>query len=97
MVMTFGLTNTPTAFMDLMNWVFKPYLDKFVIMFIDDILVYFRTKDEHAEHLRMVLEVLRTKQLYEKFSKYEFWLNKVMFLGHVIFAEAVYVTKLLQL
>ena len=91
LVMPFGLTNAPAAFMDLMNRVFKPYLDTFVIVFIDDILVYSQSKEEHAEHLRIVLQTLRDKQLYAKFSKCEFWLEEVVFLGHVISAEGVYV------
>ena len=91
LVMPFGLTNALAVFMDFMNRVFRPYLDKFVIVFIDDILVYYKSKEEHEGHLRMVLEVLRTEQLYAKFSKCEFWLDKVMFLGHVISAEGVYV------
>ena len=72
LVMSFGLTNTPAAFMDLMNRVFKPFLDRFVIVFIDDILVYSRSKEEHVEHLRIVLQTLREHQLYAKFSKCEF-------------------------
>ncbi|WRX24699.1 Reverse transcriptase domain - like 10 [Theobroma cacao] len=79
LVMPFGLTNAPTAFMDLMNRVFHPYLDKFVIVFIDDILVYSRDNDEHATHLRIVLQTLRERQLYAKFSKCEFWLQEVGF------------------
>ena len=89
--MPFGLTNAPAAFMDLMNRVFKPYLDTFVIVFIDDILVYSQSEEEHAEHLRIVLQTLRDKQLYAKFNKCEFWLEEVVFLGHVISAEGVYV------
>ena len=84
--MSFGLTNAPAAFMDLMNMVFRPYLDRFVIVFIDDILVYCRSKKVHAEHLRTILQTLRQKQLYAKFSKCEFWLDRVVFLGHVISA-----------
>ena len=83
LVMPFGLTNAPAAFMDLMNKVFSPYLDKFVIVFIDDILVYSGSPKEHAEHLRTVLQILRERQLYAKFSKCQFWLDKVAFLGHV--------------
>ena len=75
LVMPFGLTNTPTAFMDLMNRVFGPYLDKFVIVFIDDILVYLNSKEEHAKHLRIVLQTLREHQLYAKFIKCQFWLD----------------------
>ena len=82
--MSFGLTNAPTAFMSLMNRIFKPYLDLFVIVIIDDILVYSKSKKEHEEHLRMVLEMLREKKLYAKFSKCEFWLDSVSFLGHVV-------------
>ena len=77
LVMPFGLTNTPTAFMDLMNRVFQAYLDKFVIVFIDDILIYSRSQEEHAKHLRMVLRTLVEHWLYAKFSKCEFWLQSV--------------------
>ncbi|KAL5546420.1 hypothetical protein UlMin_006107 [Ulmus minor] len=84
LVMPFGLTNAPAAFMDLMNRVFKAYLDKFVIVFIDDILVYSRSQEKHANHLRMVLQTLVEHRLYAKFSKCEFWLQSVQFLGHVI-------------
>jgi hypothetical protein len=82
-VLSFGLTNAPTYFMCLMNKVFIEYLDKFVVVFIDDILVYSKIEEEHGEHLRLVLEKLRTNQLYAKFSKCEFWLTQVAFLGHV--------------
>ena len=88
-VMSFGLTNAPTVFMDLMNNVFRPFLDLFVIVFIDDILVYSRSEAEHADHLRIVLGVLRTRELYAKFSKCEFWLNSVSFLGHVVAADGI--------
>ncbi|WCJ39071.1 Transposon Tf2-6 polyprotein [Euphorbia peplus] len=91
LVMPFGLTNAPAAFMDLMHRVFKPYLDQFVIVFIDDILVYSKSREEHEEHLRLVLQTLRNKQLYAKLSKCEFWLDQVTFLGHVISAEGVFV------
>ncbi|KAL0544055.1 hypothetical protein IC582_019166 [Cucumis melo] len=83
-VMSFGLTNAPTVFMDLMNRVFKEFLDTFVIVFIDDILTYSKTEAEHEEHLRMVLQTLRDNKLYAKFSKSEFWLMEVSFLGHVV-------------
>nr|GFB85127.1 putative reverse transcriptase domain-containing protein [Tanacetum cinerariifolium] len=82
--MPFGLTNAPTVFMDLMNRVYKPCLDKFMIVFIDDILVYSKDEKEHEEHLRQILELLKKEELYVKFSKYEFWIPKVQFLGHVI-------------
>ena len=88
-VMSFGLTNAPAAFMDLMNRVFRPYLDHFVIVFIDDILVYSRNLKQHAKHLKMVLQMLREAQLYAKLSKCEFWLDKVGFLGHVVSVEGV--------
>ena len=86
LMMSFGLTNTPTAFMVLMNQVFQPYLDKFVIVSIDDILIYSKSKQEHKQHLRIVLQTLRKNQLYAKLSKCEFWLDRVNFLGHVISA-----------
>ena len=89
LVMPFGLTNDPAAFMDLMNRVFGPYLDKFVIVFIDDILVYSSSKEEHAEHLRIILQTLREQQLYAKFIKCQFWLDRVAFLGHVVSAEGI--------
>ncbi|KAL0543974.1 hypothetical protein IC582_019084 [Cucumis melo] len=88
-VMSFGLTNAPAVFMDLMNRVFKDFLDSFVIVFIDDILIYSKTEAEHEEHLRQVLETLRANRLYAKFSKCEFWLKKVSFLGHVVSSEGV--------
>ncbi|GJV10943.1 putative reverse transcriptase domain-containing protein [Tanacetum coccineum] len=90
-VMPFGLTNAPAVFMDLMNRVCKPYLDKFVIMFKDDILIYFKSKQEHEEHLKQILELLKKEELNAKFSKCEFWLPKVQFLGHVIYSECIHV------
>ncbi|KAH0650155.1 hypothetical protein KY284_030067 [Solanum tuberosum] len=84
LVMYFGLTNSLAVFMDLMNSILRPYLDLLVIVFIDDILVYSRSKAEHAEHLRAVLQVLRDRELYVKFSKCEFWLDSVAFLGHIV-------------
>ena len=82
--MPFGLTNAPAYFVDLMNRVFRDQLNKFVLMFVDDILVYSRTEEEHKEHLRIVLEVLRKRQLKAKFSKCHFWRREVRFLGHVV-------------
>jgi hypothetical protein len=82
--MSFGLTNAPAYFMYLMNKVFMEYLDRFVVVFIDDILIFSKTREEREEHLRLVLEKLRSNQLYAKFSKCEFWLTEVAFLGHVI-------------
>ncbi|GJW56061.1 hypothetical protein Tco_0102792 [Tanacetum coccineum] len=90
-VMPFGLTNAPAIFMDLMNRVCKPYLDKFVIVFIDDILIYSKTKEDHEVHLGLVLELLRKEKLYAKFSKCEFWLQEVHFLGHVVNQNGIYV------
>ncbi|GJZ23716.1 putative reverse transcriptase domain-containing protein [Tanacetum coccineum] len=90
-VMPFGLTNAPAVFMDLMNRVCKPYLDKFVIVFIDDILIYSKSKQDHEEHLKLILELLKKEQLYAKFSKCEFWIPKVQFLGHVIDSQGIHV------
>nr|GEX58544.1 hypothetical protein [Tanacetum cinerariifolium] len=89
LVMPFGLTNAPAVFMDLMNHIFHEYLDKFVIVFIDDILVYSKMKEEHEEHLRIVLGTLRQGKLYTKFSKYEFWLGQLAFLGHILSADGI--------
>ena len=88
--MPFGLTNAPTAFMDLMNKMFHPYLDKFVIIFIDDILVYLRNEKEHVFHLWIVLQTLRDHQLYVKFSKCELYLNEVVFLKHVVSGNGIF-------
>ncbi|GJZ93193.1 putative reverse transcriptase domain-containing protein [Tanacetum coccineum] len=90
-VMPFGLTNAPAVFMDLMNRVCKLYLDKFVIVFIDDILIYSKNKEEHGEHLKTILNLLRSEKLYAKFSKCDFWLDSVQFLGHVIDSSGVHV------
>ncbi|GJY37067.1 retrotransposon protein, putative, ty3-gypsy subclass [Tanacetum coccineum] len=89
-VMPFGLTNSLTIFMDLMNRVCNPYLDKFVIVFIDDILIYSKSEEKHAEHLKLILELLKKEELYAKFSKCEFWLSEVQFLSHVIDSLAGY-------
>ncbi|XP_052197382.1 uncharacterized protein LOC127804547 [Diospyros lotus] len=89
LVMPFGLTNAPAAFMDLMNQTFRPFLDKFVIVFIDDILIYSTSESDHEEHLRVVLQTLKDHKLYAKFSKCEFWLTQVAFLGHIISAEGI--------
>ncbi|GJX91307.1 putative reverse transcriptase domain-containing protein [Tanacetum coccineum] len=87
----FDLTNAPAVFMDLMNRVWKPYLDKFVIVFIDDILIYSKNKKEHEEHLKVILELLKKEESYAKFSKCEFWIPKVQFLGHVIDSQGIHV------
>ena len=81
LVMPFGLTNAPAAFMDLMNRIFRPYLDQFVIVFIDDILIYSGSGEEHAEHLKIILQTLREHRLYTKLSKCQFWLDSVVFFG----------------
>ena len=85
-VMLFGLTNAPTAFMDLLHKVFQPYLDQFVVVFVDDILIYSKSEEEHEGHLRIVIQALRDHQLYAKFIKCEFWLIEVRFLRHVVSA-----------
>ena len=85
-VMPFGLTNASTEFMDLMHRVFQPYLDQFVVVFVDDILIYSKSEEEHEGHLRIVIQALRDHQLYAKFSKCEFWLIEVRFLGHMVSA-----------
>ncbi|CAH1427636.1 unnamed protein product [Lactuca virosa] len=91
LVMLFGLTNALATFMDLMNRVCKPFLNKFVIVFIDDILIYSKSQQEHGKHLREVLEVLKKEKLYAKFSKCDFWIREVQFLGHVINQEGIMV------
>ncbi|KAK1681686.1 hypothetical protein QYE76_042534 [Lolium multiflorum] len=88
-VMSFGLTNAPAYFMNLMNKIFMNFLDKFVVVFIDDILIYSKTEEEHEQHLEVVLDTLREHQLYAKFSKCEFWLKEVGFLGHILSAGGI--------
>ena len=89
--MPFGLTNALAAFMDLINTMFHPYLNQFVIVFIDDILVYSKSADEHVLHLQIILQTLRGRQLYAKFSKCDFWLNEVIFLWHVVSRDGIFV------
>ena len=89
--MSFGVTNAPAYFMYLMNSVFMPELDKFVVVFIDDILIYSKNEADHAEHLRIVLSRLREHKLYAKSSKCEFWLSKVPFLGHILSKDGIFV------
>ena len=87
--MPFGLTNALAAFMDLMHRVFQPYLDQFVVVFVDDILIYSQSEREHEDHLGIVLQLLRDHQLFAKLSKYEFWLIEVRFLWHIVLASEV--------
>ena len=89
LILPFGLTNASAAFIDLMNRMFQPYLDQFVMVFIDDILVYSRDEQEHEQHLKIVLQTLREKKLYAKLSKCDFWLKEVSFLGHIVSAEGI--------
>lgn len=91
LVMSFGLINAPATFMDLMNMVFKLYLDQFIIVFINDILVYSKSLEKHETHLRIAQQTLRDHKLYEKFNKCEFWLDKMGFLGHLISKDEIYV------
>ncbi|GKE22833.1 putative reverse transcriptase domain-containing protein [Tanacetum coccineum] len=90
-VMPFDLTNPPVVFMDIINRMCKPYLDKFVIVLIDDILIYSRNKEEHADHLRIILELLKKEKLYAKFSKCDFWISIGQFLGHVIDSQGIHI------
>ena len=89
LVMSFGLTNVPEVFMDKMNRVFHDYLDKFIVVFINDILIYSKMSEEHEKHLRKAFERLRWEKLYAKLEKCEFWLDSVSFLGHMISGEGV--------
>jgi len=89
LVLPFGLTNAPAFFMDLMNRVFRPFLDKFVVVFIDDILVYSKTREVHANHLRMVLKTLEEHKLFAKLKKCEVWLERVQFLGHIVTKDGI--------
>src|SRR3954469_13652796 len=91
-VMSFGLTNAPATFSRLMNYIFMEYLDKFVVVYLDDILIYSKNDEEHAEHLRLILTKLREHKLYVKYSKCEFWLPEVTYLGHVISKDGIAVT-----
>nr|GFA82005.1 putative reverse transcriptase domain-containing protein [Tanacetum cinerariifolium] len=90
-IIPLGLTNAPAVFMDLMNWVYKLYLDKFVIVFIDDILIYSMIKEDHEVHLKLVLELLKNERLYAKFSKCKFWLQGVHLLGHMVNHNRIHV------
>jgi hypothetical protein len=87
--MSFGLTNAPTFFIYLMNNVFMDYLDKFVVVFIDDILIYSQSEEDHVDHLKMLLQRLREHQLYAKLSKCDFWIHEVLFLGHIIYRDGL--------
>ena len=91
--MPFGLMNVPAAFMDLMHRVFQPYLDQFVVVFMDDILIFSKFEEDHESHLRVVLQTLREHQLYAKFKKCEFWLTEVRFLWHMVSALGVSVNQ----
>ena len=88
-IMPFGLTNAPAAFMDLMNRIYRPYLDQFVVVFVDDILIYSKGRAEHERHLQLALQVLRENQLYAKLEKCDFWLQEVQFLGHMVSKEGI--------
>jgi len=89
LVMSFGVTNASVVFMDYMNQIFRHFLDKFMVVFIDDILIYSHSIEEHTEHLKTILNILKEKQLYAKLSKCEFWMSEIHFLGHVICAQGI--------
>ncbi|KAF5448040.1 hypothetical protein F2P56_033545 [Juglans regia] len=89
LVMPFGLTNAPAAFMGMMNKVFREYVDQFVVVFIDDILIYSKSQADHEDHLKVVLQILRKEQLFAKFKKCDFWLQEITFLGHVVTKEGI--------
>ena len=97
LVKQFGLTNVPTTFIDLINRVFRPYVDQFVVVFIDDILVYSKDAKEHEQRLKIVLQTLREKKLYAKLNKCDFWLKEVSFLGHIVSTEGIRVETLQRL
>ena len=88
-VMSFGLANAPPTFSRMMNFIFNPYTNEFVLVYLDDILVFSKNKEDHAKHLRFVLDKLREHQFYAKFSKCEFWLDEVLYLGHIISAKGI--------
>ena len=89
--MSFGLTNAPATFMDLMNTIYKQYLNLLVIIFIDNILIYSRSEEEYASHLRVVLQTLKDRELFAKFSKFGVWLQSIAFLGHIVSSEGIHV------
>ena len=91
LMMSFGLTNALVAFIDIMNRVFRPFMDQFIVVFIDDILIYLKSMEEHVYHLRTVVQTLREHQLYAKFSKCDFWMKSVVFLGHVVSKDGIQV------
>ena len=88
-VMSFGLTNAPTAFMDLMNRIYRPYLDQFVVVFVDDILIYSKGRAEYEQHLQLALQVVKENQFYAKLEKCDFWLQEIQFLGHMVSKEGI--------
>ena len=91
--MSFGVTNALASLMDIMNRMFKQHLDLFVIVFIDDILIYSRSEEEHASNLRVVLQTLKDRQLFAKFSKFEFWLQSIAFLGYIVSSKGIRVNS----